>query len=149
MSDDYSDIINNPHHVSQSRPHLPRSSRAAQFASFAALTGYEDAIDETARLTDEKADLCEEKAAELNEKIRLLGEHIAEEPYCEVTYFIADKHKSGGSLVTVSGKVRFIEEATEQLVFCGGLRVPLGDIVGISLIKEQTALPLPNGIRLF
>ena len=133
MSEQYDDIINMPHHVSQSRPQMPRYNRAAQFAPFAALTGYEDALDETARHTDAKAELCEDDAAELDEKIRLLGARIASEPYCRVTYFVPDRHKSGGKYVTVSGNVRFIEEATGQMVFCGGLRIPLGDIVGISL----------------
>ena len=104
MSENYNDIINKSHHVSQSRPHLPQSSRAAQFASFAALTGYEDAIDETARLTDEKYELCEEKAAELNKKIRFISEHITEEPYCKVIYFVADK----------TGKTYFTKNASEH-----------------------------------
>ncbi|MCR5600715.1 MAG: hypothetical protein K6G33_08250 [Ruminococcus sp.] len=133
MSDSYEDIMDMPHHVSKTRAQMPRRSRAAQFAPFAALTGYEDAVCETARRTDIKAELCEDDAAELNEKIRLLGARIAAEPYCEVTYFVPDKHKSGGRYVTVSGNVRFIEEVSRQLVFCGGLRVPLDDIMKISL----------------
>ena len=133
MPEQYDDIINMPHHVSQSRSQMPRHNRAAQFAPFAALTGYEDALDESARHTDEKAELCEDDAEELNEKIRLLGVRLAAEPYCRVTYFVPERHKSGGSYVTVSGNVRLIEEATRQLVFCGGLRIPLGDIVEIVL----------------
>ena len=145
MSENYNDIMNKSHYVSQSRPHLPQSSRAAQFASFAALTGYEDAIDETARLTDEKYELCEEKAAELNKKIRFISEHITEEPYCKVIYFVADKYKSGGSFVAVSGKVRFIEEATGQLVFCNGLHILFSDIVEIILnIKSKQPYPCPK-----
>lgn len=133
MSDNYEDIINMPHHVSNTRAHMPRCKRAAQFAPFAALTGYEDAVCETARRTDSKAELCEDDAAELNEKIKLLGARIAAEPYCEVTYFVPDKHKSGGKYAAFSGNVRFIEEATRQMVFCGGHRIPLDDIVKISL----------------
>lgn len=133
MSDNYEDIINMPHHVSRTRAQMSRRNRAAQFAPFAALTGYEDAVCETARRTDSKAELCEDDAAELNEKIRLIGARIASEPFCEVTYFVPDKRKSGGKYVTVSGNVRFIEEATRQLIFCGGLRIPLDDIVKICL----------------
>lgn len=133
MSEQYDDIINMPHHVPQSRPRMSQRNRAAQFAPFAALTGYEDALDESERRTDTKAELCEDDTEELNKKIRLLGARIAAEPYCKVTYFVPDKHKSGGRYVTVSGNVRFIEEATRQLVFCGGLRIPLDDIAGISL----------------
>lgn len=112
---------------------MSRRSRAAQFAPFAALTGHDEAVCETARHTDERAELCEDDAAELNKKMRLLSARIAAEPYCEVTYFVPDKHKSGGRYVTASGNVRFIEEATQQLVFCSSLRIPLADIVGISL----------------
>ncbi|MBR6968385.1 MAG: hypothetical protein IKH78_07600 [Ruminococcus sp.] len=133
MSEQYNDIIHMPHHVSVSRPQMPRRHRAAQFAPFAALTGYEDALDESGRRTDSKAELCDDDAAELNEKIRLLGARIAAEPYCEVTYFVPDKRKSGGRYVTVTGNVRFIEEASRQLIFCGGLRIPLDDIMKISL----------------
>lgn len=133
MSGQYDDIINMPHHVSKTRAQMPRRNRAAQFAPFAALTGYEDAIDESARRTDAKAELCEDEAAELNKKIQLLSARIASEPYCEITYFVPDKRKSGGKYITVSGNVRFIEEVTRKIVFCGGLRIPLDDIIKISL----------------
>ena len=114
---------------------MSRRNRAAQFAPFAALTGYEDAIDESARRTDTKAELCEDDAAELDKKIKLLGARIAEEPFCEVVYFVPDKHKHGGKYVTVSGNVRLIEEVSRQIVFCGGMRIPLDDIIKIRIIR--------------
>ena len=58
-SHEYDDIIDLPHHVSAERPHMPMTDRAAQFSPFAALTGYDAAIVETARLTDEKRELRE------------------------------------------------------------------------------------------
>ena len=133
MSDSYNDIIGLPHHVSQTRPQMSRRNRAAQFAPFAALTGYDEAVRESARLTGSRAELCDDDAAELNKKIQLIGARIASEPFCEVTYFVPDKHKAGGEYITVSGNVRFIEEATRQMVFCGGLRIPLDDIADIVL----------------
>ena len=133
MADDYKDIMDMPHHVSQSRPHMPMRNRAAQFAPFAALTGYEEAVRESARLTESKAEICEDDAEELNKKIRLIGERIAAEPYCEVTYFVPDQRKSGGEYITVSGNVRFIEETTRQMIFCDGLHIPIDDIVKISI----------------
>ena len=133
MTEQYDDIIDLPHHVSENRPHLSKQSRAAQFAPFAALTGYEDAVEESARLTECKAELCEDDEAELNEKIKLLSERIAGEPYCEITYFVPDKYKSGGEYLTVSGNLRFIEEASRQIVFCSGLHISIDDIVKISL----------------
>lgn len=133
MSEQYDDIIALPHHVSGSRAPMPRRHRAAQFAAFAALSGYEEAVGESARRTDCKAELCDDDAAELDKKIKLLGARIAAEPYCEVTYFVPDKRKSGGRYVVAAGNVRLIEDVSRQLVFCGGLRIPLDDIVDISL----------------
>ena len=133
MTNEYDDIINLPHHVSGKRPCMPLRNRAAQFAPFAALTGYEEAVREAGRATGSRRELCEDDVRELNAKLRLLSERIAEEPYAEVTYYVPDKHKPGGEYVTVSGNVRLIEECTRLLVFCGGRRVPIDDISDISL----------------
>lgn len=133
MTSPYDDIIDLPHHVSERRAHMPLRSRAAQFAPFAALTGYEDAVREAERATASRRELCEDDVLELNAKLRLLSERIAETPYAEVTYYVPDKRKPGGEYVTVSGNVRLIEECTRLLVFCGGRRVPIDDISEISL----------------
>ena len=71
----YDDILNMPHHVSSTRPHMPMHDRAAQFSPFAALVGYDDAVKETARLTNEKQELTADKIADLNQKIAFLTEH--------------------------------------------------------------------------
>lgn len=133
MTNAYDDIIDLPHHVSERRAHMPMRSRAAQFAPFAALTGYEEAVREAERATGSRRELCEDDERELNAKLRLLSERIASEPYAEVTYYVPDKRKPGGEYVTVSGNVRLIEECTRLLVFCGGKRIPIDDISDISL----------------
>ena len=92
----YDDIINLPHYVSQVRPRMSRMARAAQFAPFAALTGYDDEIKETARLTDSRAELDEYVIAVINGKLLALKEKITEQPEAEITYFVADSKKSGG-----------------------------------------------------
>lgn len=133
MTHAYDDIIDLPHHVSERRANMPIYKRAAQFAPFAALTGYEEAVREAERAAGSRRELCEDDAAELNAKLRLLSERIAQQPYAEVTYYVPDKRKPGGEYVTVSGNVRLIEECTRLLVFCGGGRIPIDDISHISL----------------
>ena len=92
----YDDIINLPHHQSKVRPHMSVSDRAAQFAPFAALTGYGDAIRETERLTDRKIELSESQIAELDLRLGELLARIDEKPKVTITYFIADERKAGG-----------------------------------------------------
>ncbi|MBQ2823915.1 MAG: hypothetical protein IJF18_04990 [Oscillospiraceae bacterium] len=127
----YDDIINLPHYVSETRQRMSMHDRAAQFSPFAALTGYDDAVEETARLTDERQELSEEKSAELDERLRLIKEHIAEKPEITVTFFVADEKKAGGAYETLQGKVRTIDEYLAELVFTDGSRVPLKDTFSV------------------
>ena len=101
----YEDIINLPHPVSKNHPQMPLRDRAAQFAPFAALTGHDAAIKETARLTDERLELSEEVIAQLNEKINIIRNNIGIEQNVSITYFIPDAKKAGGSYVVCSGVV--------------------------------------------
>ena len=96
----YEDIINLPHHISSKRPQMSMLDRAAQFSPFAALTGYDDAIHETGRLTDEKIDLSEEEKEALDRKQQILMERLCDHPALTVTYFVPDPKKSGGAYVT-------------------------------------------------
>ena len=89
----YDDIINLPHPVSKNHPQMPLRDRAAQFAPFAALTGHDAAIKETARLTDERLELSEEVIAQLNEKINIIRNNIGIEQNVSITYFIPDAKK--------------------------------------------------------
>ena len=98
----YDDIINLPHPVSKNHPQMPLRDRAAQFAPFAALTGHDAAIKETARLTDERLELSEEAIAQLNERINIIRNNIGIEQKISITYFIPDEKKAGGSYVTCS-----------------------------------------------
>lgn len=129
----YDDILNLPHHVSNTRPHISMHDRAAQFSPFAALTGYDDTVKETARLTDEKLELTADRINELNQKIAFLNEHAEERPEITVEYFIPDEKKSGGKYVTLSGKFRRIDEYNQNMVFVSGEEIPLNDIFEIEL----------------
>ena len=125
----YDDIIDLPHHVSATRPHMELSDRAAQFSPFAALTGYESAVRETARLTEQRVELDENAREALDKKLAVLEGRLAERPGVTVTYFVPDERKEGGSYVTVSGRVKRIRGDERALVFEDGRRVGVGDIV--------------------
>lgn len=127
----YDDIIHLPHHVSSKHPQMPVYDRAAQFAPFAALTGHDAAIQETARLTDERAELDEHEKAQLDERLRMVQETLADQPNVTVTYFQPDGRKSGGTYVTVTGNVKKIDMYDHALIMTDGLRIPLDEIFGI------------------
>lgn len=113
----YDDVIWRRHPTSKKHPRMSRMNRAAQFAPFAALTGYEESIEETARLTDRRIELSEYEIEELNAKLNFIQEHIKERPEVTITYFQPDERKEGGSYITVAGKVRRIDEVIGVLVF--------------------------------
>lgn len=124
----YDDVINRQHPTSKKHPRMSRMNRAAQFAPFAALTGYEESIEETARLTYRKIELSEYEIEELNAKLNFIQEHIKERPEVTITYFQPDERKEGGFYITVTGKVRRIDEVNRVLVFEDG-RMVLIDII--------------------
>ena len=126
----YADIINLPHHVSKVHPQMSMAQRAAQFSPFAALVGYEDVIDETARQTDSKRELDETEKAELDRKLCVIESHLAEKPVVEIEYFIPDKTKAGGEYVFKSGSIVKIVP-TERVVIVGGETIRMDRIIGI------------------
>ncbi|MGN0604049.1 MAG: hypothetical protein ACI4I2_08725 [Oscillospiraceae bacterium] len=130
---DYEDILYLPHHVSRTRQPMSRINRAAQFAPFAALTGFEDCTDEAARLTSSKPELTEAMQNELNDKMRILNERIAENPCINVTYFIPDALKEGGSIAVYSGSVRRIDEISRRIFFTDRTELELDNILSIEL----------------
>ena len=127
----YEDIINLPHHVSSKRPQMPMLDRAAQFSPFAALTGYDDAIYETGRLTDEKNDLSEEEKEALDRKQQILIERLCDHPALTVTYFVPDAKKSGGAYVTKNGNLKKIDGFERWMMLTDGTKIPLDDVADI------------------
>ena len=134
----YSDIIDMPHHVSAKRPHMSLYDRAAQFAPFAALTGYDAQIEEAARFTGQKAVLDEAQKDAIDFQLGRLKALIssavsAEElPRASVTYFSADRKKSGGEYLTVSGRVQKIDSFKRTLIMEDGAQIPVDEIYEIS-----------------
>ncbi len=129
----YDDIINMPHRVSDTRPHMSMHDRAAQFSPFAALVGYDETVKETARLTDSKQELTADRIADLNKKTTFLTEHADERPEITIEYFVPDDKKAGGRYVTFSGSFRRIDEYNHNMVFTSGEEIPLNDISAIEL----------------
>ena len=127
----YEDIINLPHHVSPSRPQMPMSDRAAQFAPFAALTGYDAAIKETGRLTDERIELDEEALTTLDMKYQLLMDALDDAPVVTITYFQPDERKAGGKYLTATGAVKKVDDFERRITTQDGSKIPMDDVLSI------------------
>lgn len=136
MQNPYEDILSLPHHVSPTRPAMSMQDRAAQFSPFSALTGYDSAIKETARLTDIKADLDEYERSRLDAKLQVILEHLGEDFEVIITYFLPDRKKNGGSYTDFVGVVKKIDEYEHILLTRNGKQIPIDDIVEIR-IDEQ------------
>lgn len=143
MAGPYDDIIYLPHPTSKNHPRMSRQDRAAQFLPFAALTGYDEEIEEAARLTEQKVELDEYEKAALNERLRIIQGHLAEQPEIVCTYFIPDENsryhdsrmisseKSGGAYVNVVGRVKKIDAFEQVVVLTDGTKIPVDAILEI------------------
>ena len=127
----YEDIINLPPHISKKHPQPTMMDRAARFAPFAAITGYEEMVLEEARITEERIDLDEGTLSILNEKLNMIQEFIDEEPEVTITYFEPDKKKSGGAYVSVTGIVKRIDEYEHLVIMTDGRMIRVEDIYGL------------------
>ena len=131
MNRKYNEIMGLPHHVSKTRPQMPMSDRAAQFAPFAALTGYDSAIKETGRLTDERIELDVEALSALDMKYQLLMKAHDEAPEVTITYFQPDERKAGGKYVSAVGAVKKIDDFERRITMQDGTKIPMDDVLSI------------------
>ena len=131
MKSKYDEIMGRPHHVSKTRPQMPMSDRAAQFAPFAALTGYDAAIKETGRLTVERIELDVEALSALDMKYQLLMEALDEAPEVTITYFQPDERKAGGKYVSAVGAVKKIDDFERRITMQDGAKIPMDDVLSI------------------
>lgn len=141
-ADSYEDILELPHHVSHTHPHMPRKDRAAQFAPFAALSGYEAAIHEAARRTVPRMELEEDEKEELDRTFSLLASQVRTRGFSQavqVTFFLPDQRKTGGNYLVSSGTVRKIHLDSRILDLeeaDGSVRtIPLADICQLELLS--------------
>lgn len=130
-SNKYDHIINLPHYISEKRPRMPMTDRAAQFAPFAALTGYDDAVKETGRLTDDATELPEYVKANINDKLRIIIEFIEDPPEVSITYFVPDSKKSGGAYTTVTGTVKSVNDYERIVILTDKTAIPIDRIYAI------------------
>ncbi len=131
ISHEYDDIIDLPHPVSERHPPMPLIDRAAQFSPFAALTGYDAAIAETARLTDSRRELTEERKQEIDRQLGALRDRLKTDPVVTVVYFEADRRKTGGAYRTVTGTARKIDPLAGVLELTDGTAIPFDDILSL------------------
>ena len=127
----YDHIINHPHHQSKTRPHMSLLDRAAQFAPFAALTGYDESVNEAARTTDERIELSETQVDELNLIQSYLTGHLSDAPQVTITFFVPDKKKAGGKYITKEGIIKKIDEYKKVYVMEDGTVIPIADVLKI------------------
>ena len=134
MNGPYDDILHLPHPTSKKHPRMSMEQRAAQFSPFAALTGFSGVIQETGRLTDRRVELGESDRAELERTLNFLDSQEEEHPLVQVTYFLPDERKEGGSYVTVTGRLKRIDQAEGTLLLQEGMRIPIRDIRSVGII---------------
>lgn len=133
MNNKYEDIINLKRPISKKHPPMPLEERAAQFAPFAALTGYEETITETAREVDKRIELDEEAQNTINRKIQELKQQIVTKPIVSITYFQKDLRKKGGEYVTVTEKIRKIDDYKKTIVLENKTEIPIREILDIDI----------------
>ena len=131
MTNPYEDIIHLPHPSSTTHPHMSAYDRAAQFVPFAALTGHDAAITETARLTETRVELDEYSKADLNQRLRIIQDRMDEQPEISITYFKPDQKKSGGAYITAVGCIKKIDEYERTVVMKDDTRIPIDQIIEI------------------
>ncbi len=124
----YDDMVYMQNPTPMCKPRMSLQDRAAQFSPFAALTGYEDAVEETARLTDTRLELSEDMKTILNEKMQMILDNAENEPIVTITYFVPDKKKSGGVYVDVTGIVKEIDEYERCIVMTDKKKIPIEQI---------------------
>ena len=127
----YEDIVDLPHHVSKKHPQPTMADRAARFAPFAAITGYEEMVLEEARVTDDRIEMDESSKAALNEKLNMILEFIDEQSEVSITYFEPDKRKAGGAYVTVTGTVKRIDEYEHLVIMTDGKKINIDEIYNL------------------
>ena len=128
----YDDILNMPYPNPEIEKDFPDEIlRAAQFAPFAALVGYDDAVAETARLTESRPDLDEQEQRELNARLCALADHIQDQAEVRIRYFVPDERKSGGAIVEVCGKIKRISQAERSIIMFDGTEISIPDLIEI------------------
>lgn len=132
----YDDIIKLPHYVSKKRQHMSLHDRAAQFAPFAALTGHQESIKETARLTETKIELDSSQIERINKTLYEIVNNVSEQRKVAITYFKEDNFKNGGAYLTDIGIIKKINEIDKCVIMENGVRIPMENIIECDKVTE-------------
>ena len=132
MKNKYDDIINLPHHESKAHPHMSVYDRSAQFAPFAALVGYEEAIEDSKVIKDKRIVLVSDKIEEISHTLLLLSIHIEERPLVEVTYY--KENKKSGQYVRLQANLKKIDNLSKELIFTNKVVINIKDIIDINML---------------
>ena len=132
MNKNYDDIINLPHFESKKHKRMSLEARSAQFAPFSALTGYEDIVKETARLTDKKIEIDDEQKQILNNKLQFILKNIDLFPEITFTYFVKDNQKSGGKYIEKTGIIKKIDNINGLIILKDKSKIKINDIINIT-----------------
>lgn len=133
--DKYKDIINIKHFEPRNHPRMSLYARSAQFAPFAALTGYEEQVAETGRLTDEKREIEEGLMSIINDELIKIKNTIKDSPKVKITYFVPDKRKAGGKYITKEITVKKLDEYNQLIILSDSTKVLINDIIQLEIIK--------------
>ena len=134
--DNYEDIINLPHHISKKYPRMSLEARSAQFAPYAALTGYDEVLAETARITNARIEIDENLKTIIDSKLQIIRENIKNKPLISVVYFVPDLKKNGGKYVTVNGNVKKIDEYRNVLVLDDSMEIEVKEIIQLEELQS-------------
>ena len=134
--DNYEDIINLPHHISKKYPRMSLEARSAQFAPYAALTGYDEVLAETARITNRRIEIDENLKTIIDSKLQIIRENIKNKPLISVVYFVPDLKKNGGKYVTVNGNVKKIDEYRNVLVLDDSMEIEVKEIIQLEELQS-------------
>ena len=132
MNKNYDDIINLPNHISLKHPRMSIEARSAQFAPFAALTGYNDAVKETERLTDKRIEIDDNLKQLLNNKLNYILENIDKKTLITITYFIPDNKKDGGKYIEKPGIIKKIDIINQYIYLYDKTKIPIKEIINIT-----------------
>lgn len=127
----YGDLLQRSYPAASTRVRMSNIERAAQFSPFSALTGYEDAVAETARLTENEKELDENRKSMINEKLNLLLQDHSSEQVVSFIYFQPDTRKSGGKYVTCTGKIQKIDLYQKKILLMDGTQIPIEQLYEI------------------
>ena len=131
MNNNYDDIINLEPPISKKHPKMSISARSAQFAPFSALTGYKEAIAETSRITEEEIFIAEDQKIMINEKLNDINKNILKKPKVTITYFIKDKNKQGGNIITETVEIKKIDLIIKKLILTNKAKIDFKNIIDI------------------